>query len=577
MGNISRRDLIRFSALGMSGVVVSTGLMGCGGDDDDAIDVSFTHGVASGDPQPDRVILWTRVVPERRDLHETLAVQFEVATDEAFSSVTHSGNAMVSVANDYTLKVDAQNLSPNQEYFYRFRAYGVESPVGKTKTLPAAEASLTSLKMAVFSCSNYPTGYFHAYSEAAKLPDIDVSLHLGDYIYEYKMGQYATDNAEMLGRSIPAENDVELVTLADYRARYALYRTDPGLQALHAHAPMIVVPDDHEVANDTWAEGAENHDPETEGDFFERKQAALKAYFEWMPIRPFQEGDEETLYRQFQFGQLVNLMMLDTRLAGRSEQLSLTDPAFFNPDGSFNATAFVQALSDSSRTMLGADQLQWLLGTMASSSSTWQVLGQQVLMARMNIPMEVLLQLGGGDIASVLGELVTIKARISAGDPTVTEQERARVATAAPYNLDAWDGYQYEREIILSTAAAQQQKLLVLAGDTHNAWASNLTLMDGTVVGVELATSSVTSPGMENYLGLDDQSALALEQGLQILIDDLQYTNLKDRGFMVLHFMPEQVETEWVFIEDITAETATVLESRSKRIEIGADAVQIGS
>lgn len=574
MNKIRRRDVIRYSLAGMGAVVISQGLLGCDGDDDD-IDMSFSHGIASGDPLSDRVIIWTRALPDDTDKNESLSVSFEVATDENFSDVIRDGSSQVSSDTDFTLKVDVIGLEANTHYFYRFKSNGKTSEIGRTKTLPADSANITSVKLAFFSCSNYPAGYFNAYAEAALLGDIDAAVHLGDYIYEYAMGGYATENAEAIGRELPENNDLELVELVDYRRRYALYREDEGLRALHAQLPMIAVPDDHEVANDTFDGGAENHDVDTQGAFSVRKANALKAYFEWLPIRPATADDEETLFRSFKWGNLVNLMMLDTRLIGRDEQLSYSDPTFYNGDGSFNALAFSQALSDASRTMLGASQLQWLQAELASSQATWQVLGQQVLMGKMNLPLELLLNLQpGADLSAQLGELVTLKVRQQSGD-TLSEAELARLATVAPYNLDAWDGYQYEREVIYGTVSALNKNLVVLAGDTHNAWANNLKDFNGESVGVEFAVASVTSPGLEQYLALDEPTAQGLEGGLSVLIDDLQYSNLYDRGFAIIEFTPERTYVEWYFVDNIESQTYALRETRSATlgVNVGANAL----
>jgi alkaline phosphatase D len=572
MGNISRRELLRFSAYGMASVVVSGGLSACGSDDKKSIPMSFSHGVASGDPLSDRVIIWTRALPDDVSKHDSLSVRFEVSTDENFKNVTNNGDVTVKLDGDFILKVDVTNLKPATQYFYRFTSNGITSVVGKTKTLPTAVADIAKVKLAVFSCANYPAGYFNAYHSAAQIPDLDAAVHLGDYIYEYAMGGYATENAQAIGRALPADNNVEIVTLADYRKRYALYRTDAALQLLHQTLPMIAVPDDHEITNDTYIDGAENHDSATEGDFTARKINALRAYFEWMPIRPFAVGDNEILYRQFQWGKLVNLMMLDTRIIARTKQLSLNDPAFFNTNGTFNGAAFAAAIGSQSRTLLGTQQLTWLTTAMSTSSATWQVMGQQVLMGRMNLPLEMLLGLGGGNISSIVTELVTIKMRILQGDPSVTPAQKARVNTLVPYNLDAWDGYQYEREVIFGLARAQAKNLVVFAGDTHNAWANNLRSLQGDSVGVEFATAGVTSPGLEAYLSLDKNSAVGLEMGLNVLVDDLQYSNLFERGYMVVTFTPEFAESEWHYVDKINASNYTLVADRTKKLKVLAGA-----
>ena len=554
---ITRRDFIRLSAMGIGAAAISTGLMGCGGNSDNGVMVEYAHGVASGDPLQDKVIIWTRITPAES---VDIKVYWEVSEGAEFNDLIHQGHLLTNADRDYTVKVDIQNLLPGRTYFYRFIANNVISPVGQMKTLPSG--SVDKVKLAVFSCANYPAGFFNVYGEAAKRNDIDAVLHLGDYLYEYAMGGYATENAIQIGRAIPQDNDTELVSLSDYRKRYALYRSDEQLQGLHAKVPFICVWDDHEVANDAWRNGAENHQAE-EGSFDDRKMQALQAYFEWLPIRPANPDDNETIYRYFEFGDLASLYMLDTRLIGRDLQLdfaSYTDPV----SGSFNSAQFIADVADANRTLLGADQLLWLQQTMAVSPAKWQVLGQQVLMGRMNIPAELLRS------PSKMGELVAIKLRMEAGDPTLTEEEQTRVLSAVPYNLDAWDGYAYEREVIFGLVKQLDKDLIVLAGDTHNAWANNLTDRVGDAVGVEFATPSVTSPGLESYLNLgDDPVALGqAEFGFTTLINDLQYMNISQRGYLTVTLTPEKAQGEWVFVDNILSPIYSVDELKGKRMHV---------
>jgi len=314
-------------------------------------------------------------------------------------------------------------------------------------------------------------------------------IHLGDYIYEYGADGYATEDAAKLGRTLPADNNKEIIKLDDYRKRYALYRKDKDLQALHHRHPFIVIWDDHELANDTWREGADNHQA-NEGSFLDRKLAALQAYFEWMPIRPI-DDQHIKIYRQFDFGNLVQLTMLDTRIIARDKQLDYAD--YMTANGLLNAAKFQADLTNPARTLMGYTQRDWLLGKLQQSNATWNVLGQQILMAKMLIPTELLLSLAaivsGNPSAEALSqmnaqitELVKLKIRLQQGDPTLTPQEKARVQTVAPYNLDAWDGYFVEREILYGTLAQLNKKVVVLAGDTHNAWSSNLYSKDGAFV-----------------------------------------------------------------------------------------------
>lgn len=570
MTKLTRRDFLKASAMGMGAVVVSTGLAGCVFDSDDKRSTEFTHGVASGDPLADGVVLWTRVVPNK-EFEKAVSVAWEVATDSGFENLIHSGTAEARNAHDFTVKVDVRGLTSGQTYYYRFRTSDSQSPVGKTLTLP--EGSVDSVRLAVVSCANYPAGYFNVYREISKRDDLDAVVHLGDYIYEYssEAGSYAAADAAALGRTFPADNDVELITLKDYRRRYDIYRSDADLQALHEKVPFIVVWDDHEVANDAWQNGAENHNAD-EGDYGTRKLEALQAYFEWMPIRPVFEGNDEAIFRTFRFGDLVDLHMLDTRHMGRDEPLNYLD--YFSSDGSLNQAQFIADVGSQSRTLLGAEQLLWLQSSMGYSTTKWQVLGQQILMGRMNLPAELLVAIATENFAGLpqaLGELAQLKGRKLAGDPTLTAAELARIETAAPYNLDAWDGYQYEREVVLGTAKQLNKNLVVLAGDTHNAWANNLKDFNGDQIGVEFATSSVSSPGLEEYLQLQADQVAGAEQGIGLLADDLDYLNLNQRGYMMVTFTADEARADWYFVDTIKARDYAIdaTRSASRRVRPG--------
>ena len=588
---LTRRSFLKASAAGFGAAVLSLGLSGCvfDSDDDDSVDVSFDHGVASGDPLSDALIIWTRVTPQQPV--SSLKVQWQAATDPEFINISHDGEAQVSADSDFTLKVDLQGLDANTQYYYRFKAYGKTSPTGKGKTLPTG--NIEQVKFAVLSCANYPAGYFHVYGEVAKQPDLDAVLHLGDYLYEYGNDGYATADAAALGRLLPQDNSTEMLSLEDYRKRYAHYRTDTDLQAAHSHCPFIVVWDDHEITNDTWRDGAQNHS-EDEGDFTQRKLYALQAYFEWMPIRNV--ADKERIYRRFDFANLVSLYMLDTRVLARDEQLSFAD---FDLASAPGQAQFASASSSSSRALLGSEQLTWLQDGIMTSDCQWQVLAQQVLMTKMHMPVEVLQLLGSLQVALASGEdtsalltqanalfaeLAQIKTRILAGDPTVSANERARVETKVPYNLDAWDGYAYEREMLLASAVAAQKDLVVLAGDTHNGWAGQLRtdatnpIAANQAAGVEFATASVSSPGLESYLSLntqDPQAVAQIEQVITLLIDDLTYNNLVDRGYLTVTFTAEQAQAQWHYINTVKDSNYQVLSTRSKQLSVNAGSRQL--
>ncbi|MGX9463143.1 alkaline phosphatase D family protein [Shewanella sp. A14] len=566
---VTRRDFLAMSAKGVGAVVVSYGLMGCNNDDDNVISGQFLQGVASGDPAADAVILWTRVTP---DMEGDITVSWEVATDSSFSQLVTNGHTVTNQDRDYTVKVDAVGLTAGQQYFYRFKAGDTLSEVGQTRTLP--EGSVAAVKLAVMSCANFPAGYFNVYELAAQQDDLDAVVHLGDYLYEYARGEYASEHAAELDREVLPEG--ELFLLEDYRTRYSQYRSDASLQKLHAKVPFITVWDDHEVANDTWREGAENHN-DGEGDFDQRKDAALQAYFEWLPIRPWSEGNHDEIYRSFSYGNLVDLHMLDTRVLARDKQLEYAD--YIDPTtGEFDSPTFSADVTDTHRTLLGQPQLLWLQQSLLQSTAKWQVLGQQVLMGKMLMPAAIATQQMSIPQFAELARLAQLAGRAQANDPTLTADElaylqanqaklTAEVITllqlpAIPYNLDAWDGYAYEREVIYATAKSLNHNLVVIAGDTHNAWASDLTDSDGDVVGVEFATSSVSSPGLEYYLGLSDAEMPATEAAIVDLVTDLKYTNMKDRGYLLLTLTQDEVRCDWQFVDTILDKSFTRLDAR---------------
>ena len=578
---ITRRELIQKSLFGFGALSLSAGFTGCNDSSDresTTLQVNFEHGVASGDPLQDRVILWTRLTPN--DSSARLQVTWEIALDDQFKQIIKTDKVTTAKAQDFTVKVDATNLKPDQRYFYRFSFGNKFSPVGQTKTLPINPSKVS---FAVCSCANFPAGYFYVYREMAK-QDVDVVIHLGDYIYEYGQGGYATEDAVKLGRTLAADNNQEIIKLDDYRKRYALYRKDKDLQTLHHRHPFIVIWDDHELANDTWRDGAENHQA-SEGAFLDRKLAALQAYFEWMPIRPISANDHLNIYRQFDFGSLVQLTMLDTRILARDKQLEYTD--YITASG-MDFQRFQTDLTNQNRTLMGYTQREWLQQKLAQSKATWNVLGQQVLMGKILIPAELLVPLSAvlsgnatqevlNQINTMIMELVQLKMRVLQGDPTLTAIEKARLTTVAPYNLDAWDGYYVEREILYNTLKALNKKVVVLAGDTHNAWSSELYSQAGDFVGVELATSSVSSPGIEKYLNIPVEQLQQFEMAFTTLIDELDYTNLNQRGYLNVSFTATQVQADWIYVDTIKEPQYTVDTKRGHQVVLNNQLVNTRS
>jgi alkaline phosphatase D len=575
---INRRKFLEKSALTAGGLIFSTMLVGSctdhapePGNPDQA--GSFDFGVASFDPTDSKMILWTRVTPASQSPAK-VNLTYQVATDMAFTNTVKTELLDAFASDDYTVSMDLSGLNSNTRYYYRFMITNtaVVSPVGETKTL-GKEQEISEVKLAVCSCSNYPAGLFNVYGAMAE-SDADVVLHLGDYIYEYGASQYGSNpDTIALGRlHMPAN---EIITLDDYRKRFKQYRSDAQLQLLHQKKPFICVWDDHEVANDAYKDGAQNHNA-GEGSFQERKDHAIKAYHEYIGIRT--ETDAK-IYRSFSFGKVLDLHMLDTRIIGRDKQLSYAD--YLTQTG-VNAAAFQKAWLDPSRTILGAEQLAWLGASISAGQGTWQVLGQQVLMGKMYVPAELLLAIvqivGEVDATgsaqpstfmafqTVIVQLTKIKARLLAGDTTLTPAERARVQTVLPYNLDAWDGYPVERERVY--AMAKGKKLIALSGDSHNGWFSKLTAAGQSLSGKELATSSVTSPGFEEYLGADAAALAGFEQALELLVDDLDYLDASRRGYVMASFTASQIKAEWRYVSSITTKTTATTVGHTETITL---------
>lgn len=563
MNQFSRRNFLKSSGMAASCIVISTAITGCATNTKYTTlsNVEFEHGVASGDPSNSAVIIWTRVQPKEKV--NTVQILWELASDRDFTQVIRTGIMTTQRNQDFTVKVDVQQLNPATAYYYRFSGANNISQTGRTLTLPVN--NVEQIKLVVVSCSNYPAGFFNAYHHAAQLEDIDAVLHLGDYIYEYPMGGYATEKAAEIGRALAPDNDKEIISLEDYRKRYAIYRTDKGLQALHAAAPFIAVWDDHEVCNDTYRDGAQNHN-EGEGDFFARRAAAIQAYYEWLPIRPPYGEQKPEIYRSFNFGNLLSLHMLDTRVIGRDKQLSYND--YRDPvTKQLDIKQFLQDLNKPDRTLLGKEQMTWLQKTVSQSSSQWQMLGQQVLMAKMLIPVEVF---AGGDIANAparIAALKSLKDTLDAGG-ALTQEQQQRLASVMPYNLDAWDGYPKEREDLYDLFSAQNKRLVVVAGDTHNAWHSELKDKEGKTVGVEFATPGISSPGMEKYLKLTNDNAQIVAENLSSLIAELEYCNLHQRGYMVVTITPESSSAKWHFIDNVLSDEYRVIDTHQASYQV---------
>ena len=493
---------------------------------------SFNHGVASGDPLEDRVILWTRVTPQHAGPVEVI---LEVSENKNFSKVAYSKKLHTSSLSDYTIKYDflaKQYCNSDNGFFYRFRAGNSVSETGRSKTF---SKNIKSAKIAIFSCSNFPAGYFNAYQAAAEKNDLDLWLHLGDYLYEYPMGGYATENAEKLGRvPIPIH---EMITLSDYRQRHAQYKLDQGSIALHKHAPLIAVWDDHEFSNDAWKKGAENHSEDgSEGDFYTRRSAAIKAYYEWMPIR--EQQNKRKIFRDFKIGKLMHLIMLDTRQFGRDKQIQPKD--YLSKSG-FNQAKFYNDLNSEYRELLGAEQFSWIEDKILNSNAAWTIFGQQVLMTKLKFP----------DISKL------IKAEEI---PDFLKPYLKLLGLGIPSNLDAWDGYPAARNKLYKLMKNAKKKFISLAGDTHNSWVSELENQSGEKVGIELGAPSVTSPGITDVLNLDENNFV---DSIVKLNKELQWMNPSNRGYLFLDCTDSKIIASFNFIKELENINSEISSSQS--------------
>ncbi len=521
------------------------GLSACGDGDEPPqtpVLAGFEHGVASGDPLSDRVILWTRISPKDPTV-DRLSVTWQVAADADFARVVAQGVVDTGVVRDWTVKVDAAGLVPGTEYFYRFSFGEHTSPVGRTKTL--AEGRLDRLRLAVFSCSNFPFGYFNAYRHFADGEPVDAVLHLGDYFYEYGPNGYGGEAGARLDRNHEPAREVN--ALGDYRRRHAQYKRDPDLQAAHAAAPWITIWDDHESANNAWATGAENHNPDQgEGEWSARKSDAVRAYLEWMPIREPQAGRaREAIWRRFEFGDLATLIMLETRLTARSPEISLSDLLVpvdaqdGDPEMLAEVNRFLRdEVGDPSRTLLGDEQLNWVRQSLTASREAgkpWQILGNQVILARVNAP----------NFAKATPFYVRELAKRDELAWAYFQLSRFNI----PINLDSWDGFPAERERLYAAAKQADANLIAFTGDTHNFWANELLAQDGARMGSEFGTSSVTSPSAFERLRAPGLHAGRL---VELANDDVFLHEPYDRGYLLANITREAVSVDYIKLSTVT-------------------------
>jgi alkaline phosphatase D len=500
------------------------------------LEVTFQHGVASGDPTQTSAILWTRITPEGAG--GQIPYTWKLNPLDRRAGGAKSGSGVTGPDRDYTVKVDVGGLDPGRNYTFEFQAKGVTSPTGRTRTLP--DGPTKDVVLAVVSCTLFPNGYFNAYGALADLPRVDAVLHLGDYIYEYG-GDGSYGMTSPVAQERKHEPYHECVTLADYRTRHAQYKADAQTQAAHARAPWIVVWDDHETANDSYMGGAQNHSPETEGDWNTRKATALKAYFEWMPIREPAAGVSlaEAGMRSFHFGDLASLIMVETRLTARDKQLVLKRDLTMTADGKPDVAAFKAKLNDPSRRMMSPKQEAWIGAEAARSvkaGHAWQVLGNQVVMARL-LPFSPKKELTAEQYAAVP----------EARRQRLLEQEDT-AALGLPTTLDMWDGYPVDRERLYAVLREANARPIVVSGDSHSFWANELHDDAGRLVACEFGTTGVTSPGAgEISPGLDMGTVIARANKEVVFNDQVS------KGFVLLTLTREEARGEMVAVSTIVA------------------------
>ena len=527
---IDRRALLITAGLGIGGLILSSGrlaaqtLLGLTG---------FTHNVASGEPGPDSMLLWTRYVPPTGG---PAKVRVEVSISPDFARIVGGGQMTTGPWRGHTVKITVDGLSPGRTHYYRFIAPdGTISPIGRTKTLPLG--SIKNFNIAIFSCSNLGFGEFNAYGHAAARQDIDLVLHMGDYFYEYGRGGY-DGGAEFAKRIFP---DDEILTLADYRLRYASYRADPQLQALHAAFPVIPNTDDHEGANDGWEGGAQNHQSD-EGDWTNRKNAAMQVWREWMPVG-------ELPWKSYAIGDLATYYRTDTRMVARSRPWAWSEIQRGDDVAKALATFRDGPWQDDAATMLGSEQESWLYHSFAQEKPLWSILGVGTNMGYNSTPEAAV---------NWLSKDSSDRAR------SYVRQGIAAGKAGMPYNLDNWGGYPKARSRLFAAAQRADINLIAVTGDSHNGWAFDLP-EDGNPAGVEFGGHSVTSPGYESATPGTDPLTVArgVVEGNP---KELRWMDSSNRGYMVTSLTPAAATNEWVFME--TVKTRTLVTKPSHRMKV---------
>ncbi len=502
---------------------------------------TFAHGVASGDPLADGILLWTRVTPQKdatpgSGKGPVVPVAWELSTTADFQRIVARGTMRTGSERDHTVKVDVRGLQPATSYWYRFRVGTEQSSVGRTRTAPADGAAVNLLRVGVVSCANLQAGWFSSYRHLAARGDLDLVLHLGDYLYEYAPGEYQARDVVVR----PHDPPVEMTTLEHYRRRHAQYKEDTDLQALHAVVPFVVTWDDHESTNDAWSGGAENHTEGVEGAWVDRRAAALQAYAEWMPVR-YEAGGQ--LYRRLTFGSLASISMLDLRSYRDQQASGPTDPAIGSPD----------------RSITGEAQMEWLLDGLSAQQAQWKLVGNPVMITPVLFPPKL-------SSAAVAGMEQLM------GPATVD---------GVPYNVDQWDGYTADQSRVLRHLGDNAiTDTVFLTGDIHSGWACDLPADRGSYpstgesVGTELVCTSVTSDNLDDILRVPPRTAsLSVEAAFRTNNPHVKYLDFDSHGYSVLEVRPEGVRMDWYALSERTDRAATASLSQSWQVIAGTQKV----
>lgn len=467
----------------------------------------FQHGVASGDPTSDSVILWTRLTPTfdatpGSGRGPDAVITWELSPSPEFSTIIRSGTVITTAIRDHTVHIHVTGLSPATRYFYRFISHtGEISPMGRTQTSPLIDVPLPHLRFALASCANWEAGFFAAYGDIARRAnagELNALIFLGDYIYEYATGMFA-GNAGVVRQHRPLH---EATTLNDYRTRYGHYRSDTHLQAAHAALPWIAMWDDHESANNAHREGAENHSAH-EGSWQQRQAAARQAFLEWMPIR-----QESTLFRTFTFGDLATLSLLDLR-------------SFRDVPPSREQWLQGQR----AETMMGSHQFEWLKTNVENTTTAWNIIGSSVMAAPMSL----------------------------------TGQPFFQLPEPIPANLDQWDGYSHERDQLLSILTDSATPTMFLSGDIHSEWANNIQF-NGQNIGVEVVCSSITSANVNDFAKLPEDNPVSLhaEQAIRTNSPHVRHVDLDAHGYATVDLSHEAAHMTWHRVADLSLPGSTV-------------------